>query len=262
MEATVLRRRPVAVPSFEGFPCDLRVELVAVSAALETLAPLAPLRVKEAPDSLFAPLRHRLSGPYVALHGHSETPIRSEAERKGLGWLESRHPALGCGDPAAFPEALEALDLMLAGERGGWRTGTIRTVKDARGNSIRFPPLSSVRRQLERLRRLLDRSSGEAPPLFVATMAIVLLTNCHPFKDANGRIGRILFNHVLRRGGMARSVYVPLFELAARSEGGYLIALRQGELRGDWEPLLEFMIAMLGVHRALSSWHAAVSDVA
>ena len=251
MQKRVLSRNPVILPVPDSLDPDLWLEMERVSAGLGGMAWVAPLLVQRAPDALFAPLKHRLSGPFVELNGPAESIVRSDAERDALDWFESRSPPLPAGDGPSFIQALEDLNRRATGGSGGWRTGGIGTLHDLRGNSIRYPPLSCVRPQLERLRRLLGAGEREWPALLKATLALVLVTNCHPFKDGNGRVGRILFNHVLRQGGMGSGVYVPVYELASRSEGGYLIALRQGELRGEWGPLLEFVMKMLGVYREL-----------
>lgn len=261
MQKRVLPRKPVTLPSLDSLGAGLGPRMERASAGLGGLAFVAPQLVQRAPDALFAPLRHSLSDAYVALNGPSDPVVRSDSERDALDWLESRSSPLPSSDSASFFDALEDLNRRATDGRGGWRTGEIGTARDPRGNSIRFPPVSCVRPQLERLRHLLaQRGTGERPTLFTAAMALVLLTNCHPFRDGNGRVGRVLFNHVLRQGGMSRDVYIPVYELAARSRGGYLIAVRQGELRGEWDALMAFVVKLLDVCRGLVEWERGRSD--
>ena len=261
MQNSVLSRKQVALPSLESLGAELSLEMARISAGLDDLTSVPPLLVRRGPDDLFAPLRHPLSAHFVALNGPPEAATRSEAECDALNWFESRPPLLREANQACFLQAMEDLNRRLTGVRGGWRTGGISTAQDLQGNRIRFPPHSCVRPQMEQLRRLLRHGVVDRPAVFTATMALVLLTNCHPFRDGNGRVARVLFNHILRTGGMRAGVYVPVYELVARSEGGYLIAVRQGELRGDWEPLLKFVMNMLGVHVALARWEQRISDV-
>ena len=85
----------------------------------------------------------------------------------------------------------------------------------------------------------------------MAAVAFALLLNCHPFTD--GRTARLLFNHLLHRGGMPADVYLPLHEIGRRSQGGYEIALRIAELRGDWEPFLRWLLDAIRCCRDLAS---------
>ncbi len=94
-------------------------------------------------------------------------------------------------------------------------------------------------------------SDRKTPALFDAALVLCLFVNCHPFTDGNGRVARILFNHTLRRGGMPDDVYVPFYEIAARSRGGYVIALRHAEVRGDWHPIMSWVMEAIRCHRAL-----------
>ena len=214
------------------------------------LAPLSPHRVKDGPDIFFSSLRHPLSGPYVELNGRPAGPFVAKLECEALAWLEDQPARLVTADPTDFLDVLEALDRRLAGRCGGWRAGEIGTARDVRGNSIRFPPLSCVRQQLEQLRALLA-AEVRGSALFTATMALVLLTNCHPFRDGIPRGPRAV-QPCPQAGRNAWRRLRPGSELAARSDGGYLIALRQGELRGNWRPLLEFVMSLLDVHQALA----------
>lgn len=79
-----------------------------------------------------------------------------------------------------------------------------------------------------------------------------MLLNAHPFSDGNGRTARVMLNHVLRLGGMPTSVYLPLYEIAHRSQGGHDIALRTTELRGDWEPLFSYLLNALQCCREIA----------
>lgn len=261
MRDKVLRRNPVALPSLDSLPEALITKLAQSSEALARLTPVSPSLVEQAPDQLLSSLVHPLSRPYVELNGQVKTPLRSDREAEALAWLEGRYAPSSISNPLAFTAMLEDLNRYIVGERSGWRIGPIGTAADKRGNSILFPPVAHTRLQLERLREQLDTGARTVPAIFTAAMALAFLTNCHPFRDGNGRVGRILFNYALRRGGMPRGVYVPFSELAGRSEGGYLIALRQGELHGQWDPLLEFVMAMLDVHRVLVERNEAALHV-
>lgn len=253
MQKQTLCRNPIVPPVLADLDGDLVDRLFRSSTALGRLTPLAGEVVKQVPDEAFASLVHPLSPSYIELNGPADTPPRASEETAALAWFESELVSVDPVNPDAFATALEALDRRLVGEAGGWRTGPIGTAADPRGNMIMFPPVARIAGQLASLRGLLTSDPAITPAVFAAAMTLALLTNCHPFRDGNGRVARVLFNHMLRLGGMPPHVYVPFSELAGRSDGGYLIALRQGELHGRWAPYLEFVLTMLDVHRNLAA---------
>lgn len=257
MEQKLLRRQTIVPPDPGSLPAALVTRLARASSSLAELAPVSPQRIVHAPATLVAPLRHPLSDAYLERNGPAEAPIRADIESAALDMLGS---SLDTADPAVFARALASANDHVTGGGGGWRQGHVGTAPDMCGNSIVFPPRARAGDQIDRLRKLLGRA--DIPAIFTAAMALALLTNCHPFRDGNGRVARLIFNHALRRGGMPPDVYIAFSELAGRSDGGYLIALRQGELRGQWEPFLEFVMTIIGVHRSLAQWDGRIADVA
>jgi len=76
------------------------------------------------------------------------------------------------------------------------------------------------------------------------------LCNLHPFADGNGRLSRIVFNALLTTDGV-RTPYVPLYELGRVSRGGFLIASRLAQYRGDWSALASFLTAAADIMAAM-----------
>ncbi len=241
----------MTAPVISSLAHGLGAALAEASSALPSLTPLAPEAINAAPDESFSALRHELSPHYRALHPLGAPAGRSQLEAGVLGNFESGADTLCLLSPRVFRDRLGALNLALTGGRGGWRDGTVRLGDDREGNRIFFPHVSAVPGQLERLRLLLVGQTG-APPLFTAGVAYALFLNCHPFTDGNGRTARVLFNHLLHRDGMPRQVYLPLHEIARRSHGGYEIALRMAEVRGEWEPFLRFILNGIQCHREVA----------
>lgn len=241
----------MSAPSFARLPEALRAELADESSLLSNLKPIPPDAVVAATDRHFSTLRHELSAHYLALRTPGLAANRTPGEVHALAALEAEGRGLTGACATEFSDRLLALNRSLAGGDGGWRTGHVKLSDDLAGNQIYFPPVSMVPHQMERLRLFLADRRGD-PPLFNAAVACALLLNCHPFTDGNGRTARVLFNHLLHRGGMPTHVYVPLYELARRSHGGYEIALRIAELRGDWAPFLRWMIDALHCCRDLA----------
>jgi len=239
---------------FSSLSVALRADLEEESNNLAHLPPIAPTTLAAAPDPCFLPLRHELSAHFVALNRAKPDRHRSPAEAAALANWARDSDGLGLASPSAFRARLAELNLCVTDGVGGWRSCPIHLDGDKAGHEVFFPPLSAIPAQLEKLRRFL--AMGDAPPaIFSAAVAKALLLNCHPFTDGNGRVSRILLNHILRQSGMPAEVYLPFYEIARRSLGGYEIALRQAEIRGEWEPFLRFMLAAIQCHRCIASAH-------
>jgi hypothetical protein len=237
-------------PAFSAIPDRLGAELIEASTMLRRLIPIEPEAIDSAPDDHFGALRHELSAHYTALHPDGGNAGRSRLEAEALAAFEVGPDGLCTSSPRGFRERLGVLNRTLTDGEGGWRSGFVKLSDDRAGNRIYFPPVSAVPGQLEHLRSFVA-GGGASPPLFTAVAAALLL-NCHPFTDGNGRTARLLFNHLLRRGGMPANVYLPLHEIGRRSHGGYEIALRIAELRGDWEPFLRWLLAAIRCCRDLA----------
>lgn len=67
------------------------------------------------------------------------------------------------------------------------------------------------------------RPASTTPPVYTAIQAFVALLSAHPFRDANGRVARLVFNGYLRTD--SSQAYLPLADI-----------LRSG--KGSWEELL------------------------
>ena len=64
--------------------------------------------------------------------------------------------------------------------------------------------------------------------------------NVHPFGDGNGRVARVVFNWMMLERAR-RFAYLPLSELAALSDGGFLLRLREAQYFGRWNGLVQFI---------------------
>ena len=117
------------------------------------------------------------------------------------------------------------------------RRGEEVVVADARGNVVhRGAPSAHVRHLLEELARWYGKNKGKYPPLVLAAVVHNQFENIHPFRDGNGRVGRLLLNNVLLKHGLP-----PLnIELKHRRE--YYAALQAYENSHDLRPTLELML--------------------
>ena len=247
MTARTLFRATLIPPSLESLAGSTRSAATAADDALRTLASLHPETVLGAEDADFEPLTHGLSDVIERLSPDRTVRRRSEQEAPTCAWLEKRLET-GLASAAAFRALLGGLNARVD-PAGGWRTGRMGIAADAVGNRIQFPPRTEATAQLERIREMILDSQ---PALFRAMTVLALLVNAHPFVDGNGRTARILFNAILRRAGMSATTYIPFSELASRARGGFEIRLRQAEIHGKWEPLIDWAATLLSVHRTLA----------
>jgi Fic/DOC family len=239
--------RPVA---YSDLPRRLRSDLEAASADLAGLVEMPVDRLRKAPQDRFEVVTHRLSLVFKEIHAGSRLEERSEIEGDALNSFASGQMQALTRD--GFLKSLGALNSSLTGGRSEWRRDDIFMAPDGLGVSIRLPQARHIPKQMEQVRGFLVRDS-HSPALWNATVVLALIVNCHPFTDGNGRVARVLFNYVLRRGGMPDDVYFPFYEIARRSCGGYEIALRCAELRGDWCPLMQFVLSAIECYRALAT---------
>lgn len=125
------------------------------------------------------------------------------------------------------------------------RNGDVRTSSD-RGGYVVFPRVDTLRSRLAQIFEFL-RSPSDSGPLFRSIVAMVLITNAHPFADGNGRLSRIVSQLSLWHDGVARDFYFPWTIFFHRSRGGILLRVRQAEIRGNWDDL--FSAVCLGIAR-------------
>ena len=110
-------------------------------------------------------------------------------------------------------------------------------VADAYGNVVhRGAPSQQVTKLLEDLVRWYNRNMKKYPPLVLAAVAHNQFENIHPFKDGNGRVGRLLLNNVLLKHNL------PPLNIEMRNSSGYYAALQAYEKDHNIRPTLELML--------------------
>lgn len=249
----ILYRKPLNRVDFLSLSAASRSRIETASLVLKDLRPIPAEAMMAASDSFFLRLHHPLSDAFVGLNNPPSRQIRSEREREGLEWLEKEYERdRDLFEPDNFPHIMRKLNFKLSPGRWGYRNGEISTSGDSQHNLVRFPSAANIGNQMQLLQATVT-NVDKRPAVFVAAMLLAILTNCHPFRDGNGRTARTLFNYALRSGGMRNEVYVPFYEIASRSRGGYLIALRQAETSNEWEPFFYFVCELLNIHSAIQS---------
>lgn len=201
-----------------------------------------PRPLKSELSSQWHPLWHELS-PMALQRAARGRFVEGKSQREAL-ILESftRYfaPAINDPDSSAFVSLIEEIGKELSPLNGGFRTNRAQFLKDAAGVRVLFPSSERIKPRLSELHGYL-RTHLPTQPLFAATVAMVAITNCHPFRDGNGRTSRLLFNGLLRFHGLAGNTYIPLYEIFWASGCGFEIRMRIAELRNDWAPLCGYM---------------------
>ncbi|MGK6356623.1 Fic family protein [Sphingomonas sp. DT-207] len=208
-------------------------------AQLDQLRPPPAKTILTAPQAYFAALEHALSDNYRMLNPRKRTQLRSPVEHMVL----ARHFGALRGQ-APFVPTLIGIASEATSSEATVRTGPQWLGGDCLGNRIQLPDSDMIAQQLDKCDKLV-RETASVSPLFAAIVTLALLVNCHPFIDGNGRVGRILFNACLRIGGLGVDEYIPFYEAAERSRGGYEISLRTAEIRGEWEPLFDWGASLI-----------------
>jgi hypothetical protein len=231
---------------------DIDTAVDALNAESAGIADAGLSSAMPAEESRYQALRHPLSDHFSPSDGRFAECSRSQVEWRELRLHFDALSSAFVGDIDVFPKALCSLAAALTGSTE-LRTQLVRTTADPSGRFVQFPPAEIVEMRLAQLGMALRRNRGESPA-FDAVIGLVCLTHCHPFPDGNGRTGRVLFNVLLQRRSRAPSLYLPLFELAKLSRGGYIVRVRQAELRGEWTPLFRFVLA------AVQLWTEVLRD--
>jgi Fic family protein len=183
---------------------------------------------------------------------------RSEEEvqgyRNALNLIHTKAPSLEIS-----PDLVRELHGVIqkgAGDAGQWKRVDNQIIETRRGQRplVRFQPVSAaltpaaMQELCLSYRHTLDQR--RAHPL-VAVAALVLDFLCiHPFRDGNGRVGRLLFLLACYRQGLEVGRYISLERLVEESREDYYEDLRLSsqhwhEGRHDLLPWLNYVLAIL-----------------
>ena len=98
-----------------------------------------------------------------------------------------------------------------------------------------LPPPERVPVKFKEATLWYARNRRKYHPLVVAAFFHHAFESVHPFRDGNGRVGRLLMNYMLKRSGY------PMIDIKHADRRRYYDALQSGD-RGDFRPLVEMMM--------------------
>jgi Fic family protein len=110
-------------------------------------------------------------------------------------------------------------------------------VVDSNRNIVhRGAPSFSITSLLNELVKWYHENKRKYPPLVVAAVVHNQFENIHPFRDGNGRVGRLLLINILIKNKL------PPVNIELRNRSEYYNALQRYELSGDIRPTIELLL--------------------
>jgi len=117
------------------------------------------------------------------------------------------------------------------------RLGEEVAVRDGLGNIVHIgAPQSRVLALLQELVKWYNRNKNKCPALVLAAVVHNQFENIHPFRDGNGRVGRILLNNILIKHGLS-----PM-NIDLRNRKEYYSSLQEYEKNHNLRPTLELFL--------------------
>lgn len=90
-----------------------------------------------------------------------------------------------------------------------------------------------------------EANKGSYQPLVIAAVVHNQFETIHPFKDGNGRVGRLLLINVLLKYGL------PPVNIDLRNRAEYYHALKDYQVRGNIRPAIELLLKEYGRLRGI-----------
>jgi len=111
------------------------------------------------------------------------------------------------------------------------------SVVDPMGNVVhRGAPSTQVLPLLRRLVKWHEANKGSYQPLVLAAVVHNQFETIHPFRDGNGRVGRLLLVNVLLKRGL------PPVNIDLRNRAEYYRALKEYQTSGNIRPTIELLL--------------------
>ncbi len=215
------------------------------------------------PDHLLAPLRigeamlsSRIEGSRTTLDSMLESSARSsDDDLEARAYLAAMTGAeMACTEGLNLEALLEAHRvLMEASGRGSRaRPGMLRTVPVWIGRGGTIENATYVPPPAEEVRGLLDKAIAEAgredvDPLVAAALFHARFELVHPFRDGNGRIGRMFVPILLMARGAVRRPFPMVSRHLESNREEYYLRLQGLSRSGDWNGWTSWFLEALRI---------------
>lgn len=131
-------------------------------------------------------------------------------------------------------------DPSTSGDPGKFRGSDVRIQNSKLGDF--YPPNhTKVPELMDRL--VVEAAKDEYPNLIQAALVHYWFESIHPFKDGNGRTGRLLITTVLLQRGVLRSPILNLSQFFEIHRDDYIAALRNVTQKSDYGVWVEFFLS-------------------
>lgn len=192
----------------------------------------------------------------IVLHEVGRTPERSAEEsadvREAYNYVDAVHEGFSRiedGEPISVELICDLHETMLSDVRGEEdRPGELRDVPvyigspDGSAEAARFVPANPevIDILLEQLVSYME--DGSYPPLIDVAITHYQFETIHPFRDGNGRLGRLLMMLQLYDAGLLPKPYLYLSAYFNRHRQQYLDYLLEVSQDGEWEQWIGFVL--------------------
>lgn len=181
-----------------------------------------------------------------------DTPAQADT-REVLNYIRALERGLELlkSMPVALRMVRELHGVLMAGVRGGQdRPGEFRTVQNFIGSKhapiagARFvpPPVAEMQEALQRWEKDLHLDPDPLPPLVRLSMAHYQFEAIHPFRDGNGRMGRLLIPLLLCERDRLTSPLLYMSAYFEKYRDAYVDGLLRVSTHGSWDEWITFFL--------------------
>ncbi len=110
-------------------------------------------------------------------------------------------------------------------------------IRDALGRIVHYgAPQSRILSLLKELVEWYNKNKDKYPALILASVVHNQFENIHPFKDGNGRVGRLLLNNILIKHNL------PPINIDFKNRKEYYLALQEYEKNHNLRPTIDLLL--------------------
>lgn len=139
----------------------------------------------------------------------------------------------------------ELHEVLMEGVRGAdQRPGEFRLIQNQIGRPARFvpPPPLHLAEALDSLEKYFHTADSAFDPLVRAFLTHYQFETIHPFRDGNGRVGRLLLSLAVSEWCNLSGQWLYMSPYFERNKDAYMDLLLRVSTHGDWEPWIRFCL--------------------
>lgn len=113
-----------------------------------------------------------------------------------------------------------------------------------------------LERGMNELEKFVNKPPEEVPELIAIALAHYQFECIHPFRDGNGRLGRLIMTLSLCKYGLLSKPYIYVSEYFSKHEEKYKDLLLRVSTEGAWEEWIRFVLSAFAVQAAAADARA------